>query len=65
MAALRQGLPVTLLEQQEWAEIELAYQRFEREDPEGWAEYLAELSQWDRASADPGDAVDEWPEYST
>jgi hypothetical protein len=65
MAALLQGLSVKLLEQQEWAEIESAYQRLKREDPEGWAEYLAELSQWDTASADPGDAVEEWPEYNT
>jgi hypothetical protein len=64
MATLLQNLSFEIVEQQEWAEIESAYERLRRDDPAGWAEYLAELSQWDEVSADPGGAADEWPEYN-
>ncbi|WP_322747476.1 MULTISPECIES: hypothetical protein [unclassified Frankia] len=50
--------------QQEWADIEAAYERFRRDDPAGWADYLTELSEWDEVSADPGNTSDEWPEFN-
>jgi hypothetical protein len=65
MTALLQQVSVELEAQQKWSEIETAYERLQHDDPAGWAEYLDELAEWDAASADPGDAVEEWPEYNT
>lgn len=36
-----------------------AMDRFRASDPEGWADYLAEADQWDKAQAPIGDAWDE------
>ncbi|WP_322752300.1 hypothetical protein [Frankia sp. Cas3] len=65
MGALLQGLSLDLQAQQEWADIEAAYERFRRDDPACWAEYLTELSEWGEVSADPGNTSDEWPEFNT
>ena len=65
MSALLQQISLELQQQDEWSAIEAAYQRLQRDDPQGWSEYLAELAQWDALSADPGDATAEWPEYNT
>jgi hypothetical protein len=48
----------------EWALIEASYERLRQEDPDGWAEYVAELDAWDSIASDPGAAADEWPEYN-
>ncbi|WP_322768688.1 hypothetical protein [Frankia sp. Cr1] len=65
MGALLQSLSIDLQAQQEWAEIEVAYERFQREDPAGWVEYVVELAEWEKVPGDPGDAADEWPEFNT
>jgi hypothetical protein len=64
MAALLRDVSSELEEQQRWVLIEASYERLRREDPDGWAEYLAELRTWDSVSADPGNAAAEWPEYN-
>jgi predicted DNA-binding protein len=64
MAALLRDISSELEEQQRWVMIEESYERLRREDPDGWAEYLAELRTWDSVSADPGNAAAEWPEYN-
>jgi hypothetical protein len=64
MAALLRDVSSELEEQQRWVLIEASYERLRREDPDGWAEYLAELRTWDSVSADPGNASAEWPEYN-
>jgi hypothetical protein len=53
-----------LTDEQYWTEVEAAYERLQR-DPTGWAEYLAELAEWEAGTtdADPT-AVEEWPEYN-
>ncbi|MHB8332336.1 MAG: hypothetical protein ACYDEA_09110, partial [Candidatus Dormibacteria bacterium] len=43
MGALLTAVAEQLEAEQRWAEIELAYERVRREDPDGWAEYLGEL----------------------
>ncbi|MHB8324196.1 MAG: hypothetical protein ACYDHB_07220 [Candidatus Dormibacteria bacterium] len=65
MGALLTAVAEQLEAEQRWAEIELAYERVRREDPDGWAEYLGELAAWE-ASAGAGDAeaMAEWPEYN-
>jgi hypothetical protein len=45
--------------EQEWAEIEAGYDRLQREDPDGWKQYLGELGAWGATAADPGAAA-EW-----
>jgi len=65
MTALLLQVSLELEAQHEWIEIEAAYERLQRDNPQGWAEYLAELAEWDTVTADPGDAVAEWPEYNT
>jgi hypothetical protein len=64
MAALLRDVSSELEEQQRWVLIEASYERLRREDPDGWAEYLAELRTWDSVSADPGNAAADWPEYN-
>ncbi|MQA85426.1 MAG: hypothetical protein GEV03_12565 [Streptosporangiales bacterium] len=65
MSALLSEAAERLEADQRWAEIEAAYERLQREDPTGWAEYLDELAEWDAATtgADPA-AAEEWPEYN-
>lgn len=64
MTALLYDMSLDLQAQQEWGDIEAAYERLQRDDPQGWAEYVAELAEWDAACTDPGDAAAEWPEYN-
>jgi hypothetical protein len=64
MAALLRDVSSELEEQQRWVLIEESYKRLRREDPDGWAEYVTELHTWESASADPGNAAAEWPEYN-
>ncbi|MGQ0778358.1 MAG: hypothetical protein ACT4NY_28780 [Pseudonocardiales bacterium] len=33
--------------EQRWCDIEAAYERMRREDPDGWANYLGELAEWE------------------
>jgi hypothetical protein len=65
MTTLLQQLSLQLAAEQEWAEIEAAYGRLQRDDPGGWEEYLAELGAWDAVTTDPGDAAAEWPEFNS
>jgi hypothetical protein len=65
MPGLPRDLASELEERYRWAAIEGAYQRLRRDDPSGWAAYLAEVSAWDAAASDPGDAAAEWPEYNS
>jgi antitoxin MazE7 len=64
MTVLLHELSLQLQAEQEWAEIEGAYARLQREDPDGWKQYLDELGTWDATTADPGDAAAEWPELN-
>ena len=50
--------------EQEWADIEAAYARLQREDPAGWREYLDELAEWEAADDPDETAAEEWPEYN-
>ena len=52
-----------LAAEQRWAEIEAAYERLQREDPAGWADYLGELAEVTTGEPDPAAAL-EWPEYN-
>jgi predicted transcriptional regulator len=65
MTVLLQQMSLQLQAEQNWADIEAAYGRLQREDPEGWEEYLSELRAWDTVPADPGDAATEWPEFNS
>ena len=48
-----------------WSDIEAAYQRMQREDPDGWAEYLGELAEWEASTAGTDTAAaQEWPGYN-
>jgi len=64
MAALLRDLASELEERHRWSVIEGAYERFRRDDPDGWAEYVAEISAWNSAAGDPDDAAAEWPEFN-
>lgn len=48
---------------QRWAEIETAYERMQREDPDGWRDYLGELGEVAAREPDPA-AAQEWPELN-
>jgi len=65
MSALLSDVVERLETEQRWCDIEAAYERMQREDPDGWGEYLGELAEW-RASTATVDtaAVHEWPEYN-
>lgn len=64
MTALLRDVCSELEVRQEWAVIEASYERLRREDPSGWADYIAELEAWDSVTSELGDAADEWPEYN-
>jgi hypothetical protein len=42
-------------------------ERMQREDPDGWREYMSELRAFDAGTTRDGlgDAAGEWPEYNT
>lgn len=63
MGGLLRQVSDELAAAQEWADVESAYDRLRRDDPDGWNEYLGELDTLDAWSVDPGDAAAEWPEY--
>ncbi len=50
--------------EEQWAAIESAYARLQRDDPAGWTDYLHELSE---VCIGEGDTVaaQEWPEYQS
>lgn len=65
MGALLSEVAGRLEHEQRWSEIEVAYQRMQREDPAGWAEYLGELAEWEVGTAVTDTAAaEEWPEYN-
>jgi predicted transcriptional regulator len=64
MSGLLLDICSELESRQRWVMIHDSYERLRRDDPEGWAEYVAELRAWDETTADPGDAAGEWPEYN-
>ena len=65
MGALLSGVAERLEAEQRWSDIEAAYQRMQREDPHGWADYLDELAEWEAgATATDAAAAQEWPEYN-
>lgn len=63
IGALLTQVSKALAADQEWVEIEAAYEHLRSGDPNGWTEYLGELDALDSLSTDPGDAAAEWPEY--
>ncbi|MGH3975007.1 MAG: hypothetical protein ACRDS9_17005 [Pseudonocardiaceae bacterium] len=65
MSALLSDVAERLETEQRWCDIEAAYERMQREDPDGWTEYLGELAEWEvnTASTDTASAR-EWPEYN-
>lgn len=67
LGALLEKVSRRLAYEQMMREANAAMERMEREDPEAWASYLAELREWDHSTAADclGDAVGEWPEYNT
>jgi hypothetical protein len=65
MTALLSEVVARLEADQQWAEIEAAYARLQRDDPAAWAEYLGELAEWDTIGGVPDNlAAQEWPEYN-
>ncbi|MGH3888717.1 MAG: hypothetical protein ACRDSZ_19525 [Pseudonocardiaceae bacterium] len=51
MSALLSDVAERLETEQRWCDIEAAYQRMQREDPDGWAEYFGELAEWEVSAA--------------
>ncbi|HEY2764794.1 MAG TPA: hypothetical protein VGJ13_12405 [Pseudonocardiaceae bacterium] len=65
MGALLSEVVERLETEQRWSDIEAGYERMRREDPDGWAEYLSELTEWDAGTAAADrTAAEEWPEYN-
>lgn len=65
LGALLSEIADQLDNEQRWAEIEAAYERVQRDDPAGWAEYLGELAEWEAGTASvDASATEEWPEYN-
>ncbi|MGH3754291.1 MAG: CopG family transcriptional regulator [Pseudonocardiaceae bacterium] len=65
MSALLSDVAERLETEQHWSDIEAAYERMQREDPDGWAEYLGELAEWQVSTATTDTAAaQEWPEYN-
>lgn len=65
MGALLSDVTERLENEQRWSDIEIAYERMQREDPDGWAEYLGELAEWELSTATTDSAAaQEWPEYN-
>lgn len=65
MGALLAEVAQRLETEQRWSDIEAAYQRMQRDDPDRWTDYLAELAEWEAgvSTTDTGTAQ-EWPEYN-
>jgi predicted transcriptional regulator len=65
MSALLSDVARRLETEQRWSDIEAACERIQREDPDGWTEYLGELAEWERDTATTdAAAAQEWPEYN-
>lgn len=65
MGALLQEVSQHLANEQHDRDVLAACERIQHEDPEAWAEYLAELAEIDGMGSDGlGDAREEWPEYN-
>ncbi|MGH3777712.1 MAG: hypothetical protein ACRDRR_18605 [Pseudonocardiaceae bacterium] len=65
MGTLLSDVVERLETEQRWSDIEAAYERMQREDPDGWAEYLGELAEWEAGTAGTDTAAaQEWPEYN-
>ncbi len=65
MSALLFDVAERMETEQRWSDIEVAYERIQREDPDGWTEYLGELAEWELGTATTDSAVaQEWPEYN-
>jgi hypothetical protein len=65
MTALLADLAQRLDEEQRWTEINNAYERYRREDPGGWQDYLAEMALWDQTAGDGLlDPREDWPEHN-
>ncbi|MGH3446280.1 MAG: hypothetical protein ACRDQA_26085 [Nocardioidaceae bacterium] len=63
MGALLEAESHRLEAEQRWSEIEIAYERAQREEPTGWADYVEELSEVTVGAPDAA-AAQEWPEYN-
>jgi hypothetical protein len=63
MGALLETESRRLETEQRWSEIEAGYERIQRDDPAGWADYLDELAGVTAGVPDPA-AEQEWPEYN-
>jgi predicted transcriptional regulator len=65
MSALLSDVAEQLETEQRWSDIEAAYQRMQHQDPDGWAEYLDELAEWEVSTPITDTAAtQEWPEYN-
>ncbi|WP_028934565.1 hypothetical protein [Pseudonocardia spinosispora] len=63
MGELLDTASLRLADEQRWAQIEDAYQRMQREDPDGWHDYLGELASVTTGESD-ATAAEEWPEHN-
>lgn len=63
MTALLERVSRDLESEQQWRDIEAAYDRLRDDDPRGWADYLGDLEALEGLSTDPGDVTAEWPEH--
>lgn len=53
-----------LIDEHEMGQVHAAYARLQ-DDPEAWADYQAELAEWDTTTGDGlPDAAEEYPEYN-
>ena len=64
MASLLRDVTSELEARMRWTLIEASYQRLQQEEPDDWADYLAELDAWESATSDPENAAEEWPEFN-
>lgn len=65
MGLLLSNMAERLEFEQRWTDVEVAYERMQREDSAGWASYLDELASWDLGmSGSDASAAEEWPEYN-
>lgn len=63
MSALLDAESLRLEAEQRWTEIDAAYLRIQRDDPDGWHDYLEELAEVTAGEPDSA-AAREWPEYN-
>lgn len=63
MGALLADVADRLAAEQRDREVREACARMQRDDPQGWQDYLHELTVVEFDAAADGSAADEWPEY--